>query len=402
MRLANRFDLNNRTSRLKVAAAGFDQLDSLTMAVIILRFFVYLVAAALVHDYGEKTVIAVIFTEAVTMGLTFVVTFKRDIFVGCVLRLIGDVMLTAAGVGAVYVNGIISDYLNEVQKRESVIVLLVIFNILLVVVAAARTLLSIDVLLGASTSRHRKSVTREFSTRVRPMTHLITTLLCFVILVLPAGLAGSIVSGLDSVEVDTKIYQVVKSDFVYYDYPTTIRKQGSGCILTDKNGAEVTLAETPLYFGDGRSTSKILLPRTYAIIQPAISSTKRVDNLSLITYEDGAYNISSESRERDASDFFLYDGRDTYIFFEDTTLTIGDVTVTISPFSYLTAVNNGSLMLFDPISDACAVYSLIGKEAYALMRDGTKVDLGTNILIKTDGTEQMLFVNPSNLSEYVN
>ena len=400
--MANRFDLNNRTSRLKVAAAGFDQLDSLTMAVIILRFFVYLVAAALVHDYGEKTVIAVIFTEAVTMGLTFVVTFKRDIFVGCVLRLIGDVMLTAAGVGAVYVNGIISDYLNEVQKRESVIVLLVIFNILLVVVAAARTLLSIDVLLGASTSRHRKSVTREFSTRVRPMTHLITTLLCFVILVLPAGLAGSIVSGLDSVEVDTKIYQVVKSDFVYYDYPTTIRKQGSGCILTDKNGAEVTLAETPLYFGDGRSTSKILLPRTYAIIQPAISSTKRVDNLSLITYEDGAYNISSESGERDASDFFLYDGRDTYIFFEDTTLTIGDVTVTISPFSYLTAVNNGSLMLFDPISDACAVYSLIGKEAYALMRDGTKVDLGTNILIKTDGTEQMLFVNPSNLSEYVN
>ena len=59
-------------------------------------------------------------------------------------------------------------------------------------------------------------------------------------------------------------------------------------------------------------------------------------------------------------------------------------------------------MIFDPRSDACAVYSLIGKDAYALMRDGTKVDVGTNILMKTDGTEQMLFVNPSNLSEYVN
>lgn len=400
--MANRFDLNNRTSRLKVAAAGFDQLDSLTMAVIILRFFVYLVAAALVHDYGEKTVIAVIFAEAATMGLTFLITVKRDIFVGCVLRLLGDVCITGAGVGVVFVNGIISDYLRDVQKRESVIVLLVIFNVLLVVVAAARTLLSIDVLLAASTSKHRKSASREFLTRVRPMVHLVTTLICFVVLVLPSVLAGGIVSGLDSVEVDTRIYQVVKSDFVYYDYPTTIRKQGSGCILTDKNGAEVTLAETPLYFGDGRSASKILLPRTYAIIQPAISSTKRVDNLSLITYEDGVYNISSESGEREASDFFLYDGRDTYIFFEETALTIGDATVTIAPFSYLTAVNNGSLMIFDPRSDACAVYSLIGKEAYALMRDGTKVDLGTNILIKTDGTEQMLFVNPSNLSEYVN
>lgn len=400
--MANRFDLNNRTSRLKVAVAGFDQLDSLTMAVIILRFFVYLVAAALVHDYGEKTVIAVIFAEAATMGLTFLITVKRDIFVGCVLRLLGDVCITGAGVGAVFVNGIISDYLRDVQKRESVIVLLVIFNILLVVVAAARTLLSIDVLLAASTSKHRKSASREFLTRVRPMVHLVTTFICFVVLVLPSVLAGGIVSGLDSVEVDTRIYQVVKSDFVYYDYPTTIRKQGSGCILTDKNGAEVTLAETPLYFGDGISTSKILLPRTYAIIQPAISSTKRVDNLSLVTFEDGAYNISSESGEREATDFFLYDGRDTYIFFEETTLTIGDTTVTIAPFSYLTAVNNGSLMIFDPRSDACAVYSLIGKDAYALMRDGTKVDVGTNILMKTDGTEQMLFVNPSNLSEYVN
>lgn len=400
--MANRFDLNNRTSRLKVAVAGFDQLDSLTMAVIILRFFVYLVAAALVHDYGEKTVIAVIFAEAATMGLTFLITVKRDIFVGCVLRLLGDVCITGAGVGAVFVNGIISDYLRDVQKRESVIVLLVIFNILLVVVAAARTLLSIDVLLAASTSKHRKSASREFLTRVRPMVHLVTTFICFVVLVLPSVLAGGIVSGLDSVEVDTRIYQVVKSDFVYYDYPTTIRKQGSGCILTDKNGAEVTLAETPLYFGDGVSTSKILLPRAYAIIQPAISSTKRVDNLSLVTFEDGAYNISSESGEREATDFFLYDGRDTYIFFEETTLNIGDTTVTIAPFSYLTAVNNGSLMIFDPRSDACAVYSLIGKDAYALMRDGTKVDVGTNILMKTDGTEQMLFVNPSNLSEYVN
>ena len=234
------------------------------------------------------------------------------------------------------------------------------------------------------------------------MVHLVTTILCFAVLALPAVLSGVIVSGLDSVKVDTRIYQVVKSEYVYYDYPTTIRKQGSGCVLTDKNDDEVMLAETPLYFGDGLNTEKILLPRTYAIIQPAISSTKRVDNLSLITNEGGSFNISSESGEREASDFFLYDGKDTYVFFEETKVTIGEMNFTVSPFSYLTAVSNGSLMVFDPITDSCSVYSLIGRDAVAIMKDGTKVDLGTNILMKTDGTEQMLFVNPSNLSEYVN
>ena len=52
-------------------------------------------------------------------------------------------------------------------------------------------------------------------------------------------------------------------------------------------------------------------------------------------------------------------------------------------------------------TSACSVYSLIGRDAVANMKDGTRIDLGNNTLIKTDGTEQMLFMNPSNLSEFV-
>ncbi len=401
MKLANGFDLNNRSSRLKVTAAGFDQLDSLSVAVIVLRFLVYLVAAAIVHDYDEKLVIAAAFMEVAAMGITLVVTFKRDILIGCAIRLIEDVILAGAGLGAIYVNGIIATYLRDVQKRESVIVILVVFNILLVVVEAARSILSLDVLLAASTSKHRSSPTKEFATRVRRSVQMISTAICACLLAGTAVFAGSIVSALDSVSVDMPIYQCVKSEFINYDYPTTVRKQGNGCVLLDKSGAEVTLAETPLYFGQGSKTEKILLPRTYAIIQPAISSTKRIDNLSLVTLESGVYTVSSESGEREASDFFLYDGRDTYIFFEDTTVTIGDKTINVAPFSYLTAISNGSLSYFDPRSRESSTYSLIGREAIALMRDGTRIDVGTNILIKTDGSEQMLFMNPSNLSDYL-
>ena len=399
--MANGFDLNSRTSRIKAAVAGFDQLDMLTLSTIVLRFLIYLGAAILYHDYDEKLFIAVAFIEAAVTGLMFVKTFKRDVIISSVIRLIGEVLLAGAGLMVVWVNGIVSEYLRDVQKRESVIVMLVVFNILLVIAQTARTLFAMDVMLAASTSKHRKTITKEFKQRIRPKVQLISMILCFCLLTIPSVLIGSIVSSLDSVKVDTRIYQVVKSEYVLYDYPATVRKQGTGTVITDKNDQEKALAETPLYFGQDTATEKILVPRTYALLQPAISSTKRVDNLSIIEHKNGTYNVSSESGTREASDFFLYDGRDTYIFFEETPVTIGDNEIRVSPFSYLTAVSNGSLTLFDPGSASCMTYSLIGRDAYAVMRDGTKIDVGTNILIKTDGTEQMLFMNPANLSEFI-
>ncbi len=399
--MANGFDLNSRTSRIKAAVAGFDQFDMLTLSVIILRLLVYLGAAVIYHDYDEKLFIAVAFTEAAVTALSFVRTFRRDVIVGSVIRLIGESLLAGAGLGVIWVNGIVSDYLNNVQKRESVIVMLVVFNILLVIAEAMRTLFAMDIMLAASTSKHRKSITKEFRMRIRPKVWFISMILCFCLLVVPSVLIGSIVSGRDSVKVDSRIYQVIKSEFVLYEYPATVRKQGTGTIITDKNDTEQTLAETPLYFVQDAVTEKIGVAGTYALLQPAISSTKRVDNLSIIEYKNGTYEVSSESGTREASDFFLYDGRDTYIFFEETPITIGDIQIKVSPFTYLTAISNGSLTLFDPGSASCQTFSLIGRDAYAVMRDGTKIDVGTNILIKTDGTEQMLFMNPANLSDFL-
>ncbi|MCR5431527.1 MAG: hypothetical protein K6E95_03105 [Lachnospiraceae bacterium] len=399
--MAKEIDLNSRTSRLKVAAAGMSQFDMLAVAIVILRFFVYLTAAALVHDYDDKLVIAVAFTEITVIAFSLIYTFKRDIIFGCIFRLLGDVLLAGAGIGVIYVNGIISDYLNEVQMRESVVVLLVFFNILFVICETARTLFTIDVFLAASTSKHRKSAVGIFKTRVRPGAQIIGTSLCFLLLVIPAVFAGKIVSGLDSVAIDSDVYQVIDSQKVFYDYPTTARKQAGNCIIEGKEETEIMLAETPLYFGKGTGTDKILLPRTYALVEPAIASTKKVENLSIITVDDGKYEVSCEAGEREASGFFLYDGRNTYIFFEKTILTVGDNELELSPFSYLTASYNGAVSIFDPSTGSCSTFSLIGRDAVAQMKDGTKIDVGMDILIKTDGVEQMLFMQPSTLDEYV-
>lgn len=403
MRLADGFDLNSRVSRIRVTAAGFDQFDTLAVSVVIVRYFIYLIAAAFVHDYDERLVIAAAFTEIVIMAFTVIYTFKRDILASMVLRLIGGVMLAGAGIAVIYVNGIITTYLTDVQKRESIIVLLVIFNILFAVVETASLVMSLDVFLAASTSRHRKSTAKEFKTRIKPTTQLAGTCICFLLLVLPAGISGSIISGLDNVRIDSKVYQVVDSDYVFYDYPATARKRNNGSVLTYDNDTERMLADTPVYFGSDGNTERIMMSKAYAIVEPLISSTKKVDTLTTIAPSEigGSYIINSEDREREATGFFLYDGSDAYVFFDELALTVGDDTFTISPFTYVKATYNGAIMIFDPALSSIKTYSLIGKEAGVSLKDGTQLDIVTDILLKTDGSEQMLFVQPQNLEEYV-
>ncbi len=387
---------------MKVTAAGFDQFDTLAVAIVFVRFFIYLIAAALIHDYDEKIMIAAATIEIMVMIFTLIATFKRDILVGCVIRLVGEVCMAGVAMGVIYVNGIIMTYLKDVQMRESVIVLLVVLNILFVVMEIANLILSLDVLFAASTSKHRKSSTAEFKSRIKPTTQLIGMVVCILVLGVPAFFAGNIVSGLDNVKIDTKVYQIVKSEYVYYDYPATARKRNNGCVITYGDEKEIALAETPLYFEGGSAGKKMMMPRAYAIVEPAISSTKRVDTLSTIEAGDGgSYIISREEKEREAMNFFLYDGSDSYVFFNDLELTVGDNVVKISPFTYLKATYNGSLMIFDPGASSINTYSLIGKDAYVMLKDGTQLDIVTDILIKTDGSEQMLFVQPQSLDEYV-
>jgi len=402
VRLANEFDLNSRVSRIKVTAAGFDQFDTLAVAIVIVRFFIYLIAAALIHDYDKKIVIAAAFAEIMVMIFTLIATFKRDILAGCILRLIGEVCLAAAAIGVIYVNGIITTYLTDVQMRESVIVLHVVLNILFVIAEVAVMIFSIDVFLAASTAKHRKSRAADFKARIKPSTQMVGTGLCVALLALPALLAGVIVSGLDNVKIENKTYQIVKSEYVYYDYPATARKRNNGCVLTYGDDSEIVLAETPVYYDMGGAPEKMMMPKAYAIVEPAISSTKRVDTLSTIEAgNEGIYIIRRDDKEREAVNFFLYDGGDSYVFFNDMELTVGDKKVNITPFTYLKATYNGSLTVFNPTDSSINTYSLIGRDAVVNLKDGTQLDIVTDILIKTDGSEQMLFVQPQNLDEYV-
>ncbi len=400
--MANGFDLNSRVSRIKVTAAGFDQLDTLAVAIIIARYFVYLIAAAFVHDYSDKFIYASVFTEVVVVAFTLIYTFKRDKLVSCIIRLIGQILLAGAAIAVIYVNGIITTYLTDVQKRESIIVLLVVFNVLFVVVETASTVFTIDVFLAASTARHRHSGSGEFKTRIKPKSQMVGTVLCFTLLVIPAYISGMIISGLDNVKIESRIYQVVQSEYVFYDYPATARKRNNSSILAYDDGKEVALADTPLYFGQDGTPDKIMMSKAYVLVEPSISSTKKVDTLSVIEGKgDGTYVVNSEEREREATNFFLYDGQDAYVFFDEVTLNIGDKTVTVSPYTYVKATYNGSIMIFDPKNAAVSTFSLIGREAFALLRDGTKLDIVTDIVMKTDGSEQMLVVSISGLNEYV-
>lgn len=392
--MANISDLNSRSNRLRVVLAGLSQSDIILLAMLLLRFCIYTVVAAVVHDYSFKFCVAVIAIDLAIGTYFFVLSFRGQTLVS-IARFLMTIGISVCYVGAIYVNGVIAEYLREIQARGSVITLQVMFIILLVVVAVVELVTSIDVLLATQTVRHRKikSLKGLLSTRKQ----LVSGVCCMVAVLLSALTSYLVVSSLDTIDVDVKIYQVVDSDYIFYDYPTTVRKQGNKCVMTEGDH-EITLASTPLYYDNGQM---IIVPDVYAIIQPSISSNKKVENLSQIYKSDTGYRVESESGSREAKDFFLYDGKNTYIFFENTTITCGDKSVDIAPFSYVEASYNGAVSVFNPQLSACSMLSSIGTDAFVTLSDGTRLDVTMDVLYKTDGQEQMLFVQPSNLSEYI-
>lgn len=392
--MANISDLNSRSNRIRVALAGLGQSDLVLLAMLLVRFFVYTIVAAVVHDYSFKYCVAVILTD-LGIGVYFlIVSFKKRILTA-VLSFLLTMGISGSYVGAIYVNGVIAEYLNEIQMRGSVVALQVMFIILLVLVAIVQLFVSLDVLLAMGTARHRSI--KKAKSLLDSKKQMICNLCCMGFIIVSALTAYLVVSGLDTIDVDSKIYQVVDSDYIFYDYPTTVKKQGEKCVLT-KEDYEISLASTPLYYS---GKDMIIVPDVYAIIQPSISSNKKVENLSQIYKTESGYMVESESGQHEAKDFFLYDGRNTYIFFEETTITCGEKTVTISPFSYVVASYNGAVDVFNPEQSSCTKLSSIGQDAYVLLSDGTKLNVTMDVLYKTDGQEQMLFVQPGNLSEFI-
>jgi hypothetical protein len=156
------------------------------------------------------------------------------------------------------------------------------------------------------------------------------------------------------------------------------------------------LKATPLYYVNEK---KILLPSVVSIVQARASLTNRIANMSVVYEEQDKFYVKNEKNTVKVSDFFLYDGKDTYLFFEPVTIVWENDSLDLSPFSYITVKYNQSIEAFnreteDYISIKTGMYNVT-----TTLKCGKTINLSSDIISQENEQEQMLFLQPNLLED---
>lgn len=181
---------------------------------------------------------------------------------------------------------------------------------------------------------------------------------------------------------------------VRYDYPV-----GSKLYWSEKGffmetaDTRFLLPNTPLY---SSSEDKVLLPGDFVIIQPKLYLMNRQPALSQLSCGDGVVYVSWEDQRKTYQDIILFDGTDTYIFFDQVTLTWGENEITLSPLSFVKVTAQGILETYDYETQQYSNSFIDDRhEVQAITSGLSKLNLSEDILYRPDGQEQLLFSKPS-------
>ena len=299
--------------------------------------------------------------------------------------LIFDLIYMVLIYGELYVKGLVGVYLKTIQMKGSIIAMLIV----IIIFAIATTIYS-TLELVRSTIKSGKREKRRINHSILLQRLIVIVSGAFII-----AFPYYFINRIDVFTISQDLYQYTLEGFTTYQGESKITKSGNGSVLTN-NEIIYELEDTPLYYSE---ESKILLPFVTSIIQPKLSLTNRITNMSTVYRRDEKYYVNNGKETIKVADFFLYDGKNTYYFFEPTTLVWNDQHVIIEPFSYVEVKYNQSLKIFN---GAEGVYSNVETgvcNVTATMNCKATINLSTDILSREDGQKQMLFLNPNLLED---
>jgi len=299
--------------------------------------------------------------------------------------LLFDCLFTALTLFGLHINSAVYAYLSSIQMKGSIVIMKVLIVAFILLTTLYSTVECVRSLAGKG-SKEKPVVRRG---RIRRHTAL-----------LACGLFMTTVpyyflNGIDSLTVNQTVYQCTAKEKVSYEGSSKVTKSGLGCVLKNK-GELYKLADSPLYY---TKEKKVLIPNVVSIVQPRLSLINRVANMSEVYGKDEKYYVRNEKGEVKVSDFFIFDGRDTYIFFENIRIAWNDESIELTPFSYITVKYNRLFEVFDSETETFSTIETGACNAVAKMSCGAQLNLSTDILLDADGQEQMLFIQPNLLED---
>lgn len=188
---------------------------------------------------------------------------------------------------------------------------------------------------------------------------------------------------------DANLYSIVGGAANKYTGTVTLKQNKDDKSELSADGTNLVLDATPIYY---KNQKKVLFPQSMEIVlYNEKNKMFKLNYFATIEQKDHQLIIHDKDHTMKKSNFFLFDGGDTYVFFEKTKIVYGKENVVIPPFSYVTNIYNNKLIMYNYENGQYNEYPINGKKVTAIMEDKTEIDLNTDTL-KTNDKQQLLLI----------
>ncbi len=360
--------------RLLGIFAGIRQMKLLALAILLVRFT--LIWYILI--FGRK------------LNLSFIIfgigaTLTIHLLIADVGSMLMDFLYTAVSFGGAYASCLLKAYLYGIQRKVPILIMEIAVVLTIMAITIFDTLFCIRTIAMQNMKKKRKLSLQGLI----QMAGLLFIGICMTLL------PSYFMNRIDTKVIRQNLFQYTEQGRVDFTGLSRVTKSGTASVIENK-GIITHLADTPLYYSEEQ---KILLPGVVSIIQPRLSLTNRIASLSCLYEKDGKYYVENEKNVIRVTDFFLFDGKNTYLFFEPVTITWGDMSLELSPFSFIEVRYNRSIYVFDRLTESYAQIMTGMNEVTTTISGGVTINLSADIISRENGQEQMLFLQPNLLED---
>lgn len=213
--------------------------------------------------------------------------------------------------------------------------------------------------------------------------------------------AGIVIVGTAAVLLMTLNTKKIDEGVYFYDTGVRFDKQGAVIKNDEEKGAYLERAQdgqtekltlsVPLYYAD---KPRIFLPVDSTITLPSERKTAKIAKFTEFEDEQGLVAAVIGNDEIQLNEGFLYDGKSTYVFLDDMTVSWNGKALKMPPLSYAIVVYNQRIELYpyggEPVVEQTGQISIT-----ASADKGYTIDLGSCILTNAQGFESLLISEPS-------
>lgn len=182
---------------------------------------------------------------------------------------------------------------------------------------------------------------------------------------------------------------------VRFDYMSVVTYNLRNVIVdVEIKDKKIDSNDLPIYYND---KSKVIFPVEMSIVFPLRDGSQfKLYKYATYYNEDGVHFIKNNTDLGNYDDFFLYNGKDTFFFPENTSLKINNKDyIDLGPMSYVSVVGGYTLIYYDTITDTSEAIELNGATV-TVIGDNLNVNIGERYFYSF--SNKVLLMSPNNLN----